>query len=137
MSDKEIDPEFGQWVSDTRKLFGMTQREFADATGLTPAHISHIETGTRRPTVAVVVAVTRVFGMDTEFGLRKAGLIPRDQPAHHAVQSLMGQLVALARQLDREGLQNLIEFTTAFLIVRRKQRQKPDAGDAPKGSEHL
>ncbi len=47
--------EFAERLKKTRERQGLTQRELADRSGLTPAAISQLESGQREPTFSTIV----------------------------------------------------------------------------------
>lgn len=60
MSTKRTDAtreaqEFAARLKKTRERQGLSQRELADRSGLTPAAISQLETGQREPTFSTIV----------------------------------------------------------------------------------
>ena len=49
-------------IKRIRILNGITQQEMADALGISPATVSHWETGRRKPDVDDLIAISRYFG---------------------------------------------------------------------------
>lgn len=49
-------------IKRIRILNSITQQEMADALGISPATVSHWETGRRKPNVDDLIAISRYFG---------------------------------------------------------------------------
>ncbi len=61
----ELQPEYDiiQAMIDARKSQHMTQKELSEATGITQADISRIESGTRNPSLEMVKRLAAGMGM--------------------------------------------------------------------------
>ena len=61
----ELQPEYDiiQAMIDARKSQNMTQKDLAEATGITQADISRIENGTRNPSLEMVKRLAAGMGM--------------------------------------------------------------------------
>jgi DNA-binding XRE family transcriptional regulator len=59
-------------VAEIRYSFGMTQDQFAQATGLTKRQVAEIETGKANPTLETLDRIGRLFGFTV-------GLVPRQE----------------------------------------------------------
>lgn len=67
----------GNKIKYLRKQSNMTQRDLAQQLGLrTQAHISHLEAQRHEPSLEVIVKLTHVFGVTTDYLLRDS--IPLD-----------------------------------------------------------
>jgi transcriptional regulator with XRE-family HTH domain len=59
--------EVGRRLKAVRKELGMTLKEVAQASGMSPTHISEIERGRTSPTVGALRNIARALGKDTAF----------------------------------------------------------------------
>ncbi|MBN2564987.1 MAG: helix-turn-helix domain-containing protein [Candidatus Eisenbacteria bacterium] len=59
--------EVGQRLKETRKALEMTLKDVADASGMSPTHISEIERGKTSPTVGALRKIAVALGKDTAF----------------------------------------------------------------------
>lgn len=57
---------FGERLRSMRKMAGLTQGQLAEALKVNPAHISHFETGKRRPSADVVRRVALYFKVSAD-----------------------------------------------------------------------
>jgi transcriptional regulator with XRE-family HTH domain len=59
--------EVGLRLKETRKALEMTLKEVADASGMSPTHISEIERGKTSPTVGALRKIAAALGKDTAY----------------------------------------------------------------------
>jgi transcriptional regulator with XRE-family HTH domain len=67
---------FGEWLRkelDRRKI---SQKELADLSGITPAQISRVISGTRGPGTDLIQSIARALNLPPEEVYRAAGLLP-------------------------------------------------------------
>ncbi len=59
--------EVGRRLKEVRREKGMTLKQVADSSGMSPTHISEIERGKTSPTVGALRKIARALGKDTAF----------------------------------------------------------------------
>jgi transcriptional regulator with XRE-family HTH domain len=59
--------EVGRRLKETRKSLGMTLKDVAEASGMSPTHISEIERGKTSPTVGALRKIAEALGKETAF----------------------------------------------------------------------
>ncbi len=59
--------EIGKRIRKVRRYQELTQEQLAELTGLSTAHIGHIERGTRMPSVQALYAICAVLGIKMEY----------------------------------------------------------------------
>jgi transcriptional regulator with XRE-family HTH domain len=112
-SQKTGDLELGQKIAQRRDELGMTRKQLAEATELSYAYISQIETGYRLPSAKHHVILARVLGvsLDELFGAEEAPPVPvRSQVFAHkaAVQAPLTD-IAEPRSRRRPSIDEVIE----------------------------
>jgi transcriptional regulator with XRE-family HTH domain len=68
----------GQRIKKERLALGMTQRDLADAVGITVPYMSKIEAGKETPTEEKIVKVAEVLGLNPDELILAAGRMPTD-----------------------------------------------------------
>ena len=58
--------EIGQRIRKIRKACGLSQEELAERVGISTTHMSHIETGNTKLSLAVLVAISEVLDVRTD-----------------------------------------------------------------------
>lgn len=58
--------EIGQRIRHFRKSLGLSQEELAERTGISVTHMSHIETGNTKLSLAVLVHMADALGVSTD-----------------------------------------------------------------------
>ena len=54
----------GSVVKEARDGAGMSQRELAAAIGVKASHIAYIEAGRRRPSIPLIIPLSKTLGLD-------------------------------------------------------------------------
>ena len=95
--------EVGKRLKDVRMEKGMTLKQVAEGSGMSPTHISEIERGRTSPTVGALRRISQALGKDTAFFVeekplprisvvkkedREAVLLPSDSDGFVAAKSL-------------------------------------------------
>lgn len=124
-----MDETFSQWVFENLKEKGWSQAELARRSGLTRGAISNIINNYRnRPTPETVKSIARAFGRPDEEVMRIAGyLTPKP-----TIEVDSEEILYLLRQLDREDIQDVIDYARMRL---EKQRDKKAYKKRPSRSE--
>ncbi|MEN6385587.1 MAG: helix-turn-helix transcriptional regulator [Phycisphaerales bacterium] len=65
--------EVNERLKFIRKYYDMTQKEFADAVGLSQGNVSGIEKGNFKPSIDTVISTCEYFGLSTEWLLLGKG----------------------------------------------------------------
>jgi transcriptional regulator with XRE-family HTH domain len=68
----------GQRIKNERLALGMTQRDLADAVGITVPYMSKIEAGKETPTDEKIVKLAKVLGLNPDELILAAGRMPVD-----------------------------------------------------------
>lgn len=58
--------KIGQKIREYRKLHSFTQEELAEKIGISPTHMSHIETGSTKLSLPVLVDLSKVLQVTTD-----------------------------------------------------------------------
>ncbi len=56
----------GQRIKNERKTHGLTQEKLAEALDISIEHLSHIETGNRRPSLILIEKISSILEIDEE-----------------------------------------------------------------------
>jgi len=93
----------GQRIRMGRQRLKLTQQQIADATGLSPQHISAIEQGQRAPSLPSLAKLAEEVGVTTDYLITgKEGVITDTIPAIKADKTLNLEikraLIALVRE---------------------------------------
>ena len=56
----------GQVLKNRRATLGLTQRDLATKVNVKPSHVAYIETGRRRPSLALLGRIAEVMGLEKE-----------------------------------------------------------------------
>ncbi len=95
-------PPFGQQLKHFRRLRGMSQLDLAYAAGVSPRHISFIETGRSKPSEDMVLRVAESLGIplrEQNVLLRSAGYAPLfparrlDEPALAPIRRIVDRML--------------------------------------------
>ncbi|MCC0643517.1 helix-turn-helix domain-containing protein [Clostridioides sp. ZZV14-6150] len=58
--------EIGQRIRKYRKAYGLSQEQLSDMVGISATHMSHIETGNTKLSLAVLVKIADVLSVQTD-----------------------------------------------------------------------
>lgn len=58
--------EIGQRIRKYRKAYGLSQEQLSDMVGISATHMSHIETGNTKLSLAVLVKLAEVLSVQTD-----------------------------------------------------------------------
>jgi transcriptional regulator with XRE-family HTH domain len=87
--EKEQTAMIGQRIRGKRESLKLTQKQLADALGLTPQHISAIEQGKRLPSIASLAQFAEQLGVNIDYLVTgKEGTITEIIPAIKADKNL-------------------------------------------------
>ena len=99
---------FTAWLKQELNLRGWDQAELAHRSRITPAQISRILSGARRPGPEACVGIARALGLPPEQVFRKAGLLPALPGPDDEV--LLRELLEVVRQLNPEERRLVFDF---------------------------
>lgn len=77
--------EIGKRIRKFRKAYGLSQEQLAEKVGISPTHMSHIETGNTKLSLPVFIAIAEALDVQTDELLH-------DSP--HSAKALLKQEVA-------------------------------------------
>lgn len=58
--------EIGQRIRKYRKAYNLSQEQLAEKVGISPTHMSHIETGNTKLSLSVLVSIAQVLSVQTD-----------------------------------------------------------------------
>ena len=58
--------EIGQRIRKYRKAYSLSQEQLADKVGISPTHMSHIETGNTKLSLPVIVKISKALSVQTD-----------------------------------------------------------------------
>ena len=58
--------EIGQRIRKYRKAYKLSQEQLAEKVGISPTHMSHIETGNTKLSLSVLVSIANVLSVQTD-----------------------------------------------------------------------
>ena len=58
--------EIGQRIRKYRKAYSLSQEQLADKVGISPTHMSHIETGNTKLSLPVLVKISKALSVQTD-----------------------------------------------------------------------
>lgn len=67
MPSKSYEAETGARIKKARLALGLTQKEFAAALGIVQGFLSGIETGRKRPSDTLLIALSHTFGINSQW----------------------------------------------------------------------
>lgn len=94
-----MDTQFGKRLAHARAAKNMTQRDLADAVGITWSQISRYEAGKARPRLAVLIKLSEALGVSTD---QLTGDQPEDE-GREITLSLNGSEEAKIEQFAMEN----------------------------------
>jgi transcriptional regulator with XRE-family HTH domain len=99
----------GDWVRETRKDLGISQRALADAAGLSRSYLCDIERGRgTQPSVATMDKLAEALGASRSDLLRAAGVISQDNGYRYS--DAERRLLAVMRDLSEAGQRDVIRY---------------------------
>jgi transcriptional regulator with XRE-family HTH domain len=116
MGDNEI---LGRRLVQLRSEKRLTQLELARKAGLTPAAISHFETGFRYPTAATLAKLAEALEVDVDYLMGRADAPTPNGPQFRAI-------FRNAQGLSEDALSELERFSE-FLKKHDEAKKDPDA----------
>jgi transcriptional regulator with XRE-family HTH domain len=111
---------FGEWLKNELNEKGISQKELADLSGITPAQISRIISGTRGIGEQSIIAIAKALRIPVDLMFEKAYGIPSKSELSPKKRELM-EKVKIA---DDSTVQLVIDMLD--VAVRNKQRQVPN-----------
>ncbi len=138
---------FGQVLKEHRQAHGLTQRDLAARIGVKASHVAYLETGQRKPSLALVARIADTLRLDKQklFVLahpEAKAMMPATRPARvktpkEAWRTLLNDRALLARyQVTKRELQALKqlsmlgyamtprEFLTIVTLIRRDPEEE-------------
>lgn len=99
---------FSEKIFELRKKRGITQREVADAVGITAASISAYEKGAKIPPLDTAIAVAKYFGVSLDYlcGLQDGDAIKGQNDLTRA--DVLRMLSAIREHVDRIFVENKV-----------------------------
>ena len=90
--------ELGRRVKHERLARGMTLKQVADGSGMSPTHISEIERGRTSPTVGALLRIAHALGRSATFFVEEESLptvsVVRGHERVHQTRTISGRSVA-------------------------------------------
>ncbi len=111
------------WLSNELNRRSWSHNELARQTGFSQTFVSNVLKGDRKPSVNFCNRVAEALEVSPDMLMRLAGLLPPAEPASPADESIIQELVELARNLPVAQQRQLLEYTR-FL----HQTNRPDEG---------
>ncbi len=108
--------EFVGWLRAELEERGMSQADLVRASGLSPAAVSRIITGTRAPGLAACKGIARALKLPTDIIYKHAGLLPLTGERNQRREFLE----FLAEQLDDAQYEELKHYIN-FLLTRNNR----------------
>lgn len=112
---------FGEWLRKELNHRKISQRELADRSGITPAQISRVISGTRGPGPELIQSIAYALNLPPEEVYRAAGLLPEHPKSNPSVE----EILHIARQLPQADIEDLIALARTKL--ERHERIKKSA----------
>lgn len=81
MQFRSYEAETGARIKKARLALGLTQKEFANALGIVQGFLSGIETGRKRPSDTLLIALTHTFGINPQWLRDGSGETFKNAPA--------------------------------------------------------
>jgi len=69
---------FGEWLSEARQSRAYSQQDFAQLIGVSPAHLSRVESGEKRLSEEALRRAAELLGQNPETLLLRAGIVPEN-----------------------------------------------------------
>lgn len=107
---------FGDWLKHEIELRNMTQRELAVRSGITPAQISRVISGTRGVGEESLLAISRALRLPPETVFRAAGFLP-PKSTHN---EKLDEALHILSMLEGDDLEEVIQIAKLKL-----DRKKP------------
>lgn len=114
---------FGDWLHDERRRRGLSQTELASKSNITPAAISNLELGKRKPGIKSCKAIAVGLGISPQEVLKKAYLFPETQSGSKKQEKIN----LLYDQLNYKNQEEAVQFLT-FLKEQQDERDKYSTG---------
>lgn len=109
--------EFAGWLRAELKQREMSQADLVRASGLSPAAVSRIMTGTRAPGLAACRAIAKALRLPIDVVYKNAGLMPISSERNRRRETIE----FLAEQLDDKEYQELLDYIEFRISRTRKQ----------------
>ncbi|MEJ7837836.1 MAG: helix-turn-helix transcriptional regulator [Thermomicrobiales bacterium] len=99
----------GEWVRDTRKDLGISQRALADSAGLSRSYLCDIERGRgTQPSVTTLDKLADALGASRSDLLRAAGVIEQESGPRHS--DTERRLLSVLRDLSEAGQRDVVRY---------------------------
>ena len=103
-----IKKDFGLRVKEIRQNKGITQYQLAEAVGIDPKHISHIETGGSFPKADLIEKLANALNVEYMEFFKTEHLIPR--------QNLLSKINAILDCADNNELKKIYKIISAYML---------------------
>ena len=97
-------------IKDIRVRKGLTQSEVASALGVSSVVYSRYETGSRQPSIDVLVQMANIFGVTVDY------LLGRKVAEDSSLSDFEQQLLNAARNADERARQDALKLLNAHSI---------------------
>jgi transcriptional regulator with XRE-family HTH domain len=125
---------FGDWLREELKDRGMSQKDLAVRSGITPAQISRIISGSRGAGEESLSAIARALKLPLETVFRAAGILPKRnaisekrEEAYHVINGFpehdLDTVIAVLRALEAQKQQQ--GPTSAKPTTHKSRKQNP------------
>ena len=102
-----ITKDFGQRIKELRLKKGITQYQLAEAAGVDPKHISHIETGRSFPKADLIEKFSKELDVDIATMFNFSPFKPK--------QELMQEIDIMLKDAEPNDVQRLYKIIVAYL----------------------
>ena len=115
---------FSEWLLIEMKNRDISQAELSKLSGVTPAQISRIISGTREPGTNTLTGIAKAFKLSPEFVFEKAGVLPPTSTQN--LSPLKRALMNLAKDMPDSDIEMLIA-----LLEQRQEHYKKNPSAKP------
>lgn len=127
MQDPLNTSDFAGWLREQMQARGWSQADLMRSSGLTPAAISRVLGGSRRPGIAMCRQLAEAFQLPVDTVFRKAGHLP-DAPGWTEEHS---HLLYLFDQLSPEDQEEVLAIARLKLMLRERGAHAAQTGHHP------
>lgn len=107
------------WLVQALDRRGWSHRELARQSGISQTQISAVIAGERKANADFCIKAALALDESPDYALRLAGILPPAAPAESSDDSILQELVELARNLPPEDRQQILDYVR-FIYQKRK-----------------
>jgi len=105
-----MNDRFKAWVEEERKRRGWSYRELARQSNVSQSLISRVLSDDMPATADFCIKIAQALEVSPETLMRLAGILPPASPASPADNTVLQELVELARNLPPDQQQQVLEY---------------------------